>query len=356
MTNEYLYKVTVGFPVYNVEKYIRRSLKSILDQDLDNYEIIIVDDCGADNSMIIVNDLIENYPSKGHIKIIRHKKNSGLAIARNTAIMNAQGKYIYFVDSDDYITTDALRILYDSAEKYQAEVVIGSNYKQKNTEIWIDKSDVYPDIQFLKKNEFKTLLYNNIKDIMPDTAWNILFSMEFLRNNKLLFPDIRFQEDIAFDTNYHPCIQRIAFIHNLTYYYLLRADSLMNFQHRDSIGINEAIRSVELCKLMKNNLPKWKDDPFYGGICAKTLKRCFFQVAGIIKHRGRFTGDLSDKEIKSMVKHPDSIINILSYKQLRLYNIFYYILGVLPAKLSIFIIRIICKKKGYLKIYHQDQL
>ncbi len=356
MTNEFSYKVTIGFPVYNVEKYISRSLRSILNQDLDNYEIIIVDDCGTDNSMRIVNELIGKHPRKDHVHIIKHENNSGLAEARNTAIKNALGKYIYFVDSDDYITADALRLLYEAAERYQAEVVIGSNYKQKNDEIWVDESDVYPDIQFLRKDEFKTYLYSHIKDIMPNTAWNILFSVSFLHNNHLLFPNIRFQEDIAFDTLYHPCIQRLVLLHNFTYYYLFRADSLMNFQHRSSIGVNEALRSIELCQIIKSYLPRWKDDPFYGGICAKTLKRCFFQIAGILKHRARFTGNISNKDIRNMVKHPDSITNIFRYKQLKLYNLLYYILGILPPKLSIFIIRLICQKKGYLKVYHQDQL
>ena len=188
-----------------------------------------------------------------------------------------------------------------------------------------------------------------MKDIMPNTAWNILFSMDFLNKYHLLFPDIRFQEDIAFDELYHPCIQRIVFLPDLTYYYLLRADSLMNVQARNNIGINEVERSIKLCELLKTQCKNYADMPFYGGICAKTMRRCFFQVAGILKHRERFTGQIDDKEIRDIMKHPESLFNIMRFKQLRKYNFFYYCIGILPPKMAVTIMRFICQKKGYLK-------
>ena len=346
---KYLHKISVGFPVYNVESYVRQSLISILNQDFDNYEIIVVDDSGKDKSMNIIKELASSHPYGNKIRIIKHEINKGLAEARNTAIKNAKGKYIYFVDSDDRITPNALSTFYNAAEKYQAEVVIGSNYKQKGEDIWVEDGDVFPSIQFLKVGEFTSYLYQNMKDIMPNTAWNVLFSMDFLNKNHLLFPDIRFQEDIAFDELYHPCIQKIVFLPDLTYYYLLRADSLMNVQARNSIGINEVERSVKLCELLKTQCKNYADKTFYGGVCAKTMRRCFFQVAGILKHRERFTGQIDDKEIRDIMKHPESLFNIMKFKQLRKYNLFYYCLGILPSKMTVTIMRYICKKKGYLK-------
>ena len=78
-----------------------------------------------------------------------------------------------------------------------------------------------------------------MSDFIPDTSWNILFSMSFLNSFNLRFPNIRFHEDIAFGALYYPYIQRIAIISDLTYYYLIRYDSLMNLQHRELIGTNE---------------------------------------------------------------------------------------------------------------------
>ena len=127
----------------------------------------------------------------------------------------------------------------------------------------------------------------------------------------------------------------------------------MNFQHRDTIGINEAQRSVELCHLIKDNTKNWQGSFYYGGICAKVLKRCFFQIAGILKHRDKFSEKLEDRVIRNMIKHPESLFTIMRFKQLKAYNLFCYIIGILPPKLSVAIIYNICKKKGYLKTYNQ---
>ena len=346
----YEYKVTIGFPVYNVEHYVYRSLESVLNQDFDDYEVIVVDDCGIDNSMEVIKELIDNHPNGDKVRIISHEKNAGLAEARNTAIKNAKGKYIYFLDSDDYITPNALSTLYSAAEKYQADVVWGSNYKQRGEDVWTEKDNILPYKVFQKDGEFTSYLYSRLKEDLPDTAWNILFSMDFLNRNHLQFPNIRFQEDIAFDEIYHPCIRNAVMLPDLTYYYLLREDSLMNIQSRESISSHEVERSIELCKLLKGNSEKWKNDPIYGGVCAKIMRRCFFQVAGVLKHRNKFTSNISDREIRDMMKHPLSLINIVRFKQLRKYNLFFYILGALPPKLSVYAIEYICKKKGYLRL------
>lgn len=346
MSNQ-IHKVTVGFPVYNVEAYVYRSLKSVLDQTLDDIEVIVVDDCGSDHSMDVIHDLIASHPNGNIVRIIKHKKNAGLAEARNTAIKNAQSKYIYFLDSDDYISTDALSILYNNAEKYQTDVVFSSNYKQEGDRIWVEDKDILPSIQFLNKGEFSSYLYNTLKDIMPNTVWNILFRMDFLHNNNLLFPNIRFQEDIAFNELYHPCIERAAFIPNKTYYYTMRSDSLMNKTARDSIGIHEAERAIALCKLIKSWCPRWSDKPYYGGKCAKILRKCFFEASGVLKHRKIFAGDISNRDIRDMVKHPDSLIHILKYKQFKIYNLFFYLIGILPPVISVYILQFTCKKKGF---------
>jgi len=343
-------KVTVGFPVYNVEHYVYRSLESVLNQDFDDYEVIVVDDCGTDNSMVVIKELINNHPNGDKVRIISHEKNAGLAEARNTTIKNAKGKYIYFLDSDDYITPNALSTLYSAAEKYQVDVVWGSNYKQREKDIWTEKDDILPYKVFQKDGEFTSYLYSKLKDDLPNTVWNILFSMDFLNKNNLQFPNIRFQEDIAFDEIYHPCIRNAVMLSDLTYYYLLREDSLMNVQSRESISRHEVERSFELCKLLKRNSEKWKDDSIYGGVCAKIMRRCFFQVTGVLKHRNRFTSHISDREIRDMMKHPSSLSRIIRFKQLRKYNLFYYFLGALPPKLSVFAIEYICKKKGYLRL------
>ena len=93
-------KLSIIVPVYNVEPYIRPCFESILNQGLDenDYEVIIVDDCGTDRSMETILELKETHSKGNHVRIIKHEQNKGLAEARNTAIKNARSKYIFFVD------------------------------------------------------------------------------------------------------------------------------------------------------------------------------------------------------------------------------------------------------------------
>lgn len=124
-------QITIGMPVYHVEKYVRKSLLSALDQDFTlPYEILIVDDCGTDRSMDIVHEVISQHPSGDKVRIIRHDKNLGLGEARNTIIRNAKGKYLFFLDSDDWIFSNSLSVLYAKAEETQAEVTCGSSIKE----------------------------------------------------------------------------------------------------------------------------------------------------------------------------------------------------------------------------------
>ena len=347
--NENTYQITVGFPVYNVENYVHNSLASVLNQDFDDFEVIVVDDCGTDHSMDVIQKLISIHPKGKHVRIIKHKQNAGLAEARNTAIKNSNSKYIYFVDSDDYISKDALSIFFKTAETYHTDVVYGSSFKQEGERIYEEDDNRLPLMFFLNSGDYTSYLYSNIRDVIPVVAWNALFSMDFLNKYNLLFPNIRYQEDLAFDELFQPFVQKAVLLPNKTYYYVMRADSLMNKQYRDSISINEATRTINLCNILKETCKKSKNKSFYSGKCAKVMKKCFFQVAGILKHRHQFTESLSNREIRDIMKHPESLFYILKHKQLRKYNLLYYIIGVLPPDLSIYLIKIICKKKGYIR-------
>ena len=109
MKEDYQYKVTIGMPVYGVEKYIHKCLTSVLNQTFNgDFEIIVVDDLGPDKSIDIVRDIQASHP-KGHlIKILTQPHNMGCWAARNRILDEAQGKYLLLVDSDDYLSEDAV--------------------------------------------------------------------------------------------------------------------------------------------------------------------------------------------------------------------------------------------------------
>lgn len=116
-------KISVIVPVYNVEKYLSRCVNSIISQTFSDFELILVDDGSTDSS----GKICDEYGKKdGRVKVI-HKKNGGLSSARNCGLENAKGKYICFVDSDDWISSDYLKYLYFLIDKYNADVV-SANY------------------------------------------------------------------------------------------------------------------------------------------------------------------------------------------------------------------------------------
>ena len=122
-------EISVCIPVYNVELYIAQCLESVFNQTIiEKTEIIIINDCTPDNSVSVINDLLEKYPQhKERLRIISHEKNRGLAAARNTGLQNARGKYIIQVDSDDWLERDYLEKLYDAAESVNADIA-GCDY------------------------------------------------------------------------------------------------------------------------------------------------------------------------------------------------------------------------------------
>ena len=118
-------KISIIIPVYNVEKYIRRCLESLLKNSIINdCEIIIVNDCSPDNSFSVIKNFLNEHNNPKNVLLYSHDCNRGLAAARNTGLLQAHGEYIICVDSDDWVEPDYLEKLYDAAIKNDADVVI----------------------------------------------------------------------------------------------------------------------------------------------------------------------------------------------------------------------------------------
>ena len=117
------YEVSILVPVYNVSNYIERCAHSLFQQTFDNIEFVFVNDCTPDDSIEKLHGIIEKYPHrKKNIKIINHSLNLGSSGARNTALANSTGKYISFIDSDDYIEPDMIQLLYDAVKANKADI------------------------------------------------------------------------------------------------------------------------------------------------------------------------------------------------------------------------------------------
>lgn len=345
------YQITVGMPVYGVEKYIRKSISSVLNQNFDNMEILCVDDLGPDYSMDIVREIKATHPKGDKIRIITQPKNMGCWAARNRIIDESQGKYLFLIDSDDYIAEDTLKLLYDTAEKNQAETVYGSveSVKEDGTPANFSSGDMkLPYKELLKPNELASYANQNLHATLYNFIWNVLIRIDFIRNNHLRFQNTRYGDDIIFETDMQPLVNRAVLLPNITYYYVLRPGSLSNFQIREKIKLEEINTYIKNYNYIKNQVQNLKDKPYYEIRCAKVLIYMFYIIAGAIKNRDKIYPHLTDKMICEAMSHPIQLHEILKFRQYRNLNILFSLMAKLPPFLAVKCYTLIGKRKHLL--------
>lgn len=190
--NNLMIKVSIIIPVYNVALYVGDCLRSVLEQDYPEIEVIIVDDCGTDNSMEVVSEIVTD--SKYEVRILKHLQNRGLSAARNTGIKEAKGDYIFFMDSDDYLLgKDAISRFVALAIKYpSAEIVFGCVRGLFSNIDAISKQNEYCD----SRNEAKRIVLREWPFL---AVWNRLIKKEWVLNNNLFFKEGIVAEDMLWD-------------------------------------------------------------------------------------------------------------------------------------------------------------
>lgn len=237
-------KVTIAIPVYNVEKYVEKSILSALNQDFKYpYEVLIIDDCGKDDSMNII-ERIKNEHSKGNlIRIVKHEQNKGLGPARNTSIENARGEYLFFLDSDDWISENCLSVLYRKAEETDSDVTVGSILRlEEDTNKELGRN-IYRN-KTISKPAAGVYMVNHAPDMHVE-VWNKLFKLEFLKHNKIGCVH-RIFEDYNFDFIMRASAGRITLCSDITLFYNIRANSILT--NLKSKGSNEAMKT--LCNIV----------------------------------------------------------------------------------------------------------
>ena len=207
-------KVSIIIPVYNVENYLSKCLDSVVNQNFNDYEIIIIDDGSTDNSSKIILDYQKKFPSK--IVSIK-KQNEGQAVARNIGIQKARGVYIMFVDSDDYIDENTLKKCYDEAQKKDADIVCFGHHMVIDGNICATENS-----KMIDKDIIKDFI---LRQMGPCEK---LIKRSLIIDNNLFFPKLRAYEDIAVIPAYALYTNKIANIDEGFYYYLLRTGSTMN--------------------------------------------------------------------------------------------------------------------------------
>jgi len=239
-------KISVIIPAYNVELYIKRCVDSVLRQNLENIEILIIDDASTD----LTNDIVKSiYGMEKRVRLVRHEQNAGLGCARNTGITYAMGQYLFFLDSDDWIEDDTLSKLYNIAKTQQVDIVacgIRAVYEDGEFE-------TYHAID-LKTTGHLQGLEALLKGRINMVACNKLYRKDFINRYKLSFPPI-YHEDMVFAMEAIYYCNSFVSISEELYNYFHRSQSI----NRGTLSPKHIDSYIENFKLIdafseKNNL------------------------------------------------------------------------------------------------------
>ena len=225
--------VSVIIPVFQVSDYVERCLISVMKQTYTNIECIIVDDCSMDDSIEKCERLIKGYHGPIEFKILHHEVNRGLSAARNTGTAAAIGKYLYYLDGDDEITSDCLETLVTIARDHpQAEVVVGNHVRIEkgvviNNLIKQDTSEYHSNKEIFsafKKNELQI------------AAWNKLIKRSFLTQHAISFLEGIVWEDTPWSFFVYKNLSNLYVCNRVTYHYYIRPHSIVTGTDRYTYG------------------------------------------------------------------------------------------------------------------------
>ena len=200
--------ITVIVPVYNTEKYLYRCIDSILAQTFTNFELLLIDDGSNDAS----GQICDEYTTKDNRVRVFHKKNGGVSSARNLGLDNAIGKYIMFVDSDDYMMPGMLEVMLSALESKKADLVVCGTMETGGG-YWRPVADVDYSINQLN-DHFVTLLHT---ELLPP-PWNKILKKKIIGNIRFS-EDISFGEDLLFNIQYLKKCETISFIKEAPFYH-----------------------------------------------------------------------------------------------------------------------------------------
>lgn len=262
--------ISVGIPVFNVEKYIERCLSSFFSQSIaKKIEFVIANDCSADNSMKIIENICDKYKELD-INIISHEKNMGIAATRNTLLRNFHGDFFIMGDADDFVKPDFVEKMYKTALKDSSDIVICSSYRT-DSENQLNKIDdsrckKRPVKKFKDNKDGIRYLLNENKN---SAMWCKLVKKSIFDKNNLSFEEnIDIGEDTLITAKLFYYTENISFIDEPLYYHFINPSSLTNSSY-DRKG-TELLKCCQKIEEFLNQLPEKND--FYNDILFLKLR------------------------------------------------------------------------------------
>ena len=286
-------KVSVIMPVYGVEDYVGKAIESIKNQTLTDWEFFCVDDGTKDRS----GEICDEYAAKDPRIIVIHKENGGAPSARNVAIDKARGKYMYFMDSDDWAEPTMLEDMYNLAERDNAQLVVAGFY----IDTYYSDTEKYSQQQFCE-----SAVYKNSREFRQDahklfdknllyTPWNKLYLSSYILENKLYFPET-FWDDFPFNLSVVRDVERVTVTSEKYYHFIRKRQESETAKYRaDMFQKREEEHSwmLELYEHWKTDSPEIREF---------LARRYIERVIGCIENVTNRNCTLSSKEKKAEIK------------------------------------------------------
>ena len=268
--------ISIIIPVYNAENYLSRCIESIINQDFKNFELLLIDDGSTDNSQYICDE----YARKDYRINVFHKPNGGVSSARNLGLKNAKGKWITFIDSDDYITSHFFEESPTFNTKFDLYIIGYQNHG--------DRSNYYilNNQEYLGKNQCLSFYNQHIHNDILRSPWCKFYKNSIIQKNHISFnKEMKYGEDLNFVLEYLQYIESIKSMSGIGYHYLFKKGKYML----------PPIQSAKHLELIWN---KYINLKIYNQQFEKSIFLCFYGVACTYARKNGL------KELSSWYKSP----------------------------------------------------
>ena len=285
--------ISVIIPVYNVEEYLRECIDSVLCQTYGNFEIILVDDGSTDSS----GEICDEYVEKDERVTVIHQKNGGLSAARNAGFAEANGDYVYFLDSDDYISENAFETLLETAQRDSSDIVFFDAISFADTDDFTVKQN------YIRKNKYQTDCGINVFSKMTENndfhsaVYLMLFKKSFVDNNNLFFVPGILHEDMIYTYQSLCLASVVSQCTDALYHRRYRQNSIMT----SSKTKKHFTSCIDVCNININFTYETLETNITSEICSY-LSRCAFNVFNVYEKLCKTDKKSCKNELKDFIK------------------------------------------------------
>lgn len=207
--------ISIVMPVFNTEKYVGKAIQSVLNQTFQDFEFVIIDNGSTDGS----GDIIQNYASRDNrIRVIKNEENVFISDARNEAIEDLKGEYLYLIDSDDWILPDMLQTMYERGKAFSAQYVVCGYFMDYYENGKAHSYAVCPDDRDMEQSEFRNKAVDYLVHTILTVPWNKLYSLSYIREHAISFRHTKL-EDHHFNMDFIMDVERVSMISTPFYHY-----------------------------------------------------------------------------------------------------------------------------------------